>query len=427
MGDVRDGTIYGESDSGKAVTLWDAQRGNYTAGVTGNVREEFWHSSWICVGAHIPSAREPTMTRTAIIIDDLYYLTEDGRICPPQWSTAAIEGVDQPHEKQTNGTLLRPYVFPVIGGYRADCAQGETADATYSVNTWATQPFVSPATEKMPGLKLQMMTKRRRSGMVVELRVGAHASIQLPEKAAGSAADFVDRMTPLDNLIRLAMFDTCGVEQITMTTVESGDVSILARVGDVARPDAAHESAAVVFTLADVPLEMYLKTWQRLTGGNQASYAWSVVVGLCGYSSRMVEEYVGQAIAAAEGFHRWCLDGGGDDVTLNRRLKELHHKLDPEVQKRLGIDVEQWAGWAVWARNHVAHGGTKRLRILRDSYQLKVVAESVHLVTYLAALQELQVPIDKVREALLNHPRLKVMAENCAKVNHLGSGSQAGS
>ncbi|UTM39765.1 hypothetical protein MX572_23175 (plasmid) [Rhodococcus pyridinivorans] len=75
----------------------------------------------------------------------------------------------------------------------------------------------------------------------------------------------------------------------------------------------------------------------------------------------------------------------------------------------------------------MAHGGTKRLRILRDSYQLKVVAESVHLVTYLAALQELQVPIDKVREALLNHPRLKVMAENCAKVNHLGSGSQAGS
>ena len=92
VGDVRPGTIYGESESGKAVTLWDAQRGAYTAGLIDGIHEEFWHSSWICVGAHIPSPQEPVLIRATANIDELYYLTDDQRICPPQW--ANIEGVE---------------------------------------------------------------------------------------------------------------------------------------------------------------------------------------------------------------------------------------------------------------------------------------------------------------------------------------------
>lgn len=55
-----------------------------------------------------------------------------------------------------------------------------------------------------------------------------------------------------------------------------------------------------------------------------------------------------------------------------------------------------------------------------DNFQLHVVAESVHLVTYLAALQEFGVPTAKVRDALLNHPGLSGLATRAVQVNNLG-------
>lgn len=417
VGDVRPGTIYGESASGQPVSIWDAERGKHTAGFNGEIREEFWHSSWICVGDHIANPQEPAVSSAAVTADQLYYLTDDGRFCAPQWAT--IEGVDHPGKQQPDGTLLTPYIFPVIGGYRAECAQADTSDARYSIATTATRPWISQATEAMPGLKLQMMTDTLRRGPRVTLQVGAHVSIELPDNASGSATDFVERIGAIDELLQLATFEACGISQITLRTSNGKDVSLLMHTGKVARPDDIHKPASVVFTLADVSLATFLQTRQRFVDGNQASYAWSVVVGLCGYTSRLVEEYVSQALAAAEGFHRWCLNGGGN-VVLSARLQGLHDRLEPGVQGALGLDIEQWAGWAVWARNHVAHGGTKSWRQMRDYFQLHVVAESVHLVTYLAALQEFGVPTARVRDALLNHPRLSQLAERAAQVNDLG-------
>ena len=415
-GRVRPGTIFGESDSGEAVTLWDAQRGSYTTGFFGGTREELWHSSWMCTGAHILSPLETVVKRAVVTVDELYYLTDDGRFYPPQWAT--IEGVERPGERQSNGTRLMPYIFPVVGGYRAEYARGDFSGTRYSVATTATHPWVSAATEAMPDLKLQMMTKNLRRGQVVELRVGASTTIELPGSDFESAAKFVDWIAPIQNLVRLATFDTCGIEQVVFETASETNVSLLMHTGDVARPTDLHEPAGVVFTLADVSLQSFLETRRRLADGEQARYAWSVVVGLCGYSSRIVEEYVSQALAAAEGFHRWCLKGGGN-VSLNGRLKGLHRRLDPELQAVLRLDVEHWASWAVWARNHVAHGGTHNWRQLRDSLQLYVIAESVHLVTYLAALQEFAVPSAKVLEALLNHPRLRQLAERSSEVSSL--------
>jgi ApeA N-terminal domain 1 len=272
----------------------------------------------------------------------------------------------------------------------------------------------------MPDLKLQMMTNNFRQGPTVKLQVGAHACIQLPDNASGSTADFIERIAAIDDFVQLATFDACGIAQVTLHTSSDQKASLLMHTGKVARPDDLHKPASIVFTLADVPLHTFLETRQRFTDGNQASYAWSVVVGLCGHSSRLVEEYVSQALAGAEWFHRWCLTGGGD-VALNARLQALHDRLAPEVQAALGLDTEQWASWAVWARNHVAHGGTKSWRQIRDNFQLHVVAESVHLVTYLVALQEFGVPMAKVRDALLNHPRLCVLAERSSQVNDLGA------
>ena len=115
-----------------------------------------------------------------------------------------------------------------------------------------------------------------------------------------------------------------------------------------------------------------------------------------------------------------CLNDGGTDLTLSARLRALHDGLHPEVKEKLGIDPERWAGWATWARNHVAHGGANAWRQIRDTVELHIVAESVHLVTYLNALQELAVPPATVLDALHNHPRLSTLADRCAEVNDLG-------
>lgn len=412
VGDVRPGTIYGESVSGEPVSIWEAQRGKLTVGGFGGaVREEFWHSSWLCVGAHILSPDDPALVKATFTIDELYYLTDDGRFCAPQWTT--IEGVEHPGEKQPDGTMLTPYILPVVGGYRAEYAHADTPEASYSIATTATRPWISPATEAMPELKLEMMATKFRNGPQVRLQVDTQARIELPDKESGAVTDFVDRMSAIEDLVQLATFEVCGTSQITLRSNTDQAVTLLMHAGQVARPDDLHQPAAMVFTLTDVTLEAYLQTRRRFTEGDQASYAWSVVVGLCGYSSRMVEEYVSQALAAGEGFHRWCLNGGSA-VTLNTRLQALHDRLAPEVQAALGLDTDRWASWAVWARNHVAHGGTKKWLPVRDSFQLHTVAETVHLVTYLAALQEFGVPVAKICDALLNHPRLSTLAARCS-------------
>jgi ApeA N-terminal domain 1 len=96
VGETHPSTIYGESDSGKKISLWNTERGNYKASAIGKVQEEFWHSSWVCIGAHVPSVNAAVLRGFKVALDDLYYLTGDRRFCAPQW--ASIEGVDNPLE-----------------------------------------------------------------------------------------------------------------------------------------------------------------------------------------------------------------------------------------------------------------------------------------------------------------------------------------
>ena len=76
--------------------------------------------------------------------------------------------------------------------------------------------------------------------------------------------------------------------------------------------------------------------------------------------------------------------GVGKNADLKTRLMELHDRLPEELKTRLQLNVDRWADWSVWARNHVAHGGTKKHRKISHFYQLKTIADSVRLVTYLA-------------------------------------------
>ena len=410
------GTIYGETDAGKPVTLWDAERHDYTADLGGAMREEFWHSPWVCIGSHLPSADDASLTGFRVAVDDLYYLTDDGRFCAPHW--AKIEGVEHAGEEQPNGTLVAPYIIPVVGGVRADVATGSTSSATYSVYTDATRPWFSEATEAMPDLKLDLMTRRTRSGPSITLRVDAWTRID-PVSSPAGARDLLQEMHPLLALMSLATFGRSGVAWMSAVKLDGDEVSLLCHFGHPGSPESPARGD-LVFKFNDVSLKSFLHTWDRLGDGPQARYARNMTVGQIGHSPAMVEEQISQVLGAAEGFHRWCL-GGGKDKTLKTRLIDLHDCLPSHIQARIGLhkELDKWVGWAVWAPNNVDHGGAEKHRHIADFYHLKVIADSVRLVTYLAILQEFGIPEASIEEALRNHPKVSVLAERCAEIASL--------
>ncbi|QCX26725.1 hypothetical protein FC770_15965 [Nocardioides jishulii] len=410
------GTVYGETATGKRVTLWDAERYKYAADGGGRTQEEFWHSPWVCIGAHLLSADERSLTGVRIAVDDLYYLTGDGRFCAPQW--AQIEGVDRPGEQQQDGTSVFPYIIPVIGGLKADVAVGSTSSATYSVYTTASRPWRSNATEAMPDLKLELMTNRTRSGPSITLKVDAWARIG-PLSSPASARDLLQETHPLLALMALTTFAKAGVASLEATSTVGEEISLLCHLGHPGRPE-SRATRGLVFAFHDVSLESFMVTWDRLGEGPQARYARNMTIGLIGHSPTMVEEHIAQVLGAAEGFHRWCLQGG-NNPTLQERLIDLHDRLPGQIQALIGLDEvkDKWADWAVWARNNVDHGGAKNHRDVADFYHLKVIADSVRLVTYLAALQEFDVPGEVIIEALRNHPRLSVLAKRTAEIANL--------
>lgn len=402
-------TIFGETDAGQPVSVWAAERHRYTGDVIGNSREEFWHSAWACIGAHVVSSEAAELYDPVAALDNLYYMTSDGRFCPPQW--AKIGGVESPGEQQTDGSLIYPYVLPVIGGLRSNVAAGSTSAARYRVETFATRPWVSDATEKMPDLKLDFMTKSSRSGPSISLSV--HAKVRMVrDEAAWSAKDILAALNPLGALMRLATFADQGVEFLSARTSDQKEVFLLCQLGHQSSPDAPVETGGMVFTFADLELASFLESWGRLTRRPQATYAWNVVTGMVTHTPKLVEEGISQVLAGAEGFHTWCL-GGGSKLLLRERLTDLHDRLDESVAGVLQLDVARWVDWAVWARNHVDHGGSNKHRDIGDVYELKAISDVVRLVTYLAVLGELSVPAGRVVAALREHPRLTVLVDRC--------------
>ena len=408
-------TIFGETDAGKPVSLWNIERHRYTGDALGDAREEFWHGPWACIGAYIPSVDAAELHDPVVALDNLYYLTEDGRFCAPRWAT--IEGVDHPGELQPDGTHVFPYILPVVGGIKANVAVGATSAATYRVETHATRPWISPANEAVPALQLGFMTRRWRSGPSIRLTVGAQVRMEHCA-AAWSAQDVLDALNPLGALMRLATFADNGVEFLSARTCDNQKVSLFCQLGHESEPEATFEAGGLVFTFGDVDLASFLSAWDKLTGGPQATYAWNVVTGMISHSPKLVEEGVSQVLAGAEGFHTWCL-GQRQDASLRDRLTSLHGRLDETVSTVLGFNVDKWADWAVWARNHVDHGGAKRHRDLGDIFRLKTISDTVRLVTYLVALGELSVPAERVVTALREHPRLQILVGKCRDMDDL--------
>lgn len=425
-------TIYLETEAGKKYSIWDAWMSSCSCNGLGKVNEERWLSGLVCVGEHILS-EEKIFTKATFYIDELYYLINDGRILPPEW--CQVKGIDRPGEKLENGTCLTPYMLPIIGGFRAGKFEGDTEDAHYSINTFATRPWSSEATEKYPSFKLNFMLKHQRHGLVLPISVDASISITLrknteePEDLVGTASNLMDRFMPIHDLMRLATFQPCSVSRVQLQSRNNcDDTYLLKKFGEVAQPYESHDHDNMVFTLDNVSLENFLEKREYLTSTDGAISPWSILIGLCGYFSNYAEEYISQSFAAAEGFHTLCL-GKGENYTdasgqsknycLNKRLKELYVLLPQKIQDKMKFDVEEWAKRAVKARNHAAHGGSTRPGVstsLSDRYDIAV---SVFLVTYLVVLNELGVPSEKICGALLNHPKISLAMSYCDKVRSM--------
>lgn len=425
-------TIYLETEAGKKYSIWDAWRSSYSYNILGKLHEEQWLSRLVYVGDHVLS-EEKTFTKATFYIDELYYLVNDSRILPPEW--CQMEGVERPGEKLENGTLLLPYILPVLGGFQAGKFEGNTEDARYSINTFATRPWISEATEADPWFKLHFMLKHQRHGLTLAISVEASISITLrkngeeTEVLEGAVSEFLDKFMPIHDLIRLATFQPCAVAMIQLQPKNNRDDKyLLKKANEVAKPDESHDDRNVVFTLNDVSLENFLEKREYLTSTNGAINPWRILIGLCGYFSNYAEEYISQSFAAAEGFHKLCLSKGKNYIDasgrskkycLNKRLKELYALLPQKIQDKMKFDVEEWAKRAVKARNHAAHGGPMlpgESTSLSDRY---VIAVSVFLVTYLVVLNELGVPTEKICDALLNHPKLLIVMRYCDEVRSM--------
>lgn len=423
--------IFLETKEGKKYSIWDAQRGNYSFGLLSErTKEEHWHSMQVYVDDHI-LPEEKIFTKATFYIDELYYLVNDGRILPPEW--CQMKGVEQPGEKLENGTFLTPYILPILGGFRAGKFEGDTEDAHYSINTFATRPWISEATEKDPSLKLNFMLKHQRHGLVLPISVDASISITLRKNGEetkdleGTASEFLDKLAPIHDLMRLATFQPCGVASIQLQQRDNKHGSLLVNLGEVARPNEHHEQLDVVFTLNDVSLENFLKERECLTNNYGASESWYILMGLCGYSSNYMEEYISQSFAAAEGFHKLCLgkgkkytdSNGRNKYFLKNRLKELYLLLPREIQAVFNFDIDEWATLAANARHRVAHGGPLTRNdstTLLDRYAFAI---SVHLVTYLLVLTRLGILSDNLCNLLIEHSKIRTMRYYCDDVRSM--------
>lgn len=409
------GTILGEVDGRKPVSLWGvAELRSRRLG--GQTLSQTWDVSAACVGEHLLSEEVDAFTKCTVHIDYLFYLTGDRRFLPPVWH--AIAGVEGPGEKQPDGSVARPYLLPVVGGPAKNIVAGEGADISYWVDTDVTTPWVSPATEKFPDMKLDFLTERTASGPQITLRTSALAHFVPKRDAPLSASGVLEGLEPLEDYVTLALYTPAVSSHLRAATLTRDDVLLLTR-----RSTAAHESSAPdlapAFTFDTLDLSAFLAVRERMTSTPQGLFAWRMFVGQIGHRPQTLEEDVSMALAAAEGIHRWCC-GGSRTKDLSKRLKGLHASLRPDVQDLLSLPTDKWAGWAAWARNHIDHGGAEAHNEI-ELGMLGVLADTVRLVTFLSVLVELGLDVDDadLRATIVRNKGLNRLHWSCQSVAEL--------
>ena len=413
-------TLYLETVRGKKYSVWDAIS---TSSLSNGIKtyEEHWYSNQIYFGDHILPT-DASFTKATFELDELYYVADDQRIFKPE----KVQGKswEQAGQNLYSRPCLSFFKLPILSGDHQGKFTGSTKNAQYSINTWASRPYPNNS-------------YNHRCGLRFIISVGANVSIMLRDegteagKSAGTASDFIDRYTPVNDLMRLATFQPCGAASIQLQQHDNEHGSLLVNLGEVARPNEHHEQLDVVFTLNDISLENFLKERERLTNNYGAFDSWNILISFCGYSSNYMEEYISPVLAAIESFHKRCL---GKDGHLKKRLEDLYSLLPQKIRNQIKFDdnIEIWAELAANVRHRAAHGGPQDGRnnntisdvIKRYVGTLSIsdcnaIAASAHLVTYLVLLNELGVSSEAICNALNMHPKISTMVYYCSKVRLL--------
>ena len=415
--------IFLETTEGKKYSVWDAIS---TSSLSNRIKtyEEHWYSNQIYFGDHILPT-DASFTKATFELDELYYVADDQRIFKPE----KVQGKswEQAGQNLYSRPCLSFFKLPILSGDHQGKFTGSTKNAQYSINTWASRPYLNNS-------------YNHRCGLRFIISVGANVSIMLRDegteagKLAGTASDFIDRYTPVNDLMRLATFQPCGAASIQLQQHDNEHGSLLVNLGEVARPNEHHEQLDVVFTLNDISLENFLKERERLTNNYGAFDSWNILISFCGYSSNYMEEYISQVLAAIESFHKRCL--GGKAENLKERLEDLYFLLPPKIRNQIKFDddIGIWAELAANVRHRAAHAGPqdeKDGKANPDASVIKryvgtlsisdrnAIAVSAHLVTYLVLLNELGVSSEAICNALNMHPKISTMVYYCSKVRPL--------
>lgn len=278
------------------------------------------------------------------------------------------------------------------------------------------------------------------------------AFLRFQPKQPWSLCTAQEHVKALQDLLSLAMHRACGVLwlRLRMPPEERArpeTYPILDREVDVysqytVTGDStakAVEQRAVLFTCRDLPFAEVVPRWLEVRRDCEA--ASNMVLGLRYAPARYIEGQLLTAVGAAEVMHRalklgkppipdeefkalreallehvpqdrrkWFKETlGRNDPTLRERLRSLAGLPDHEAMERLVPDVEQWAKVATQARNDLAHEGKTPRQSIDE---LIAVVRVTGAVVVMNLLQVLEVPGERQREIVRDHPELRQVARS---------------
>ncbi len=287
-----------------------------------------------------------------------------------------------------------------------------------------------------------------RGGTEGRTRDTAFVRIVPPE--AFSLNDAISSASLVQDLISLATHRAAGAIWLRLELVQEGsappanqlvprrNVDVLYFPPAVGKPATkAIDHHRAFFTCASLPFEEVIPRWIEAYGRLQA--ATNMILGLRYAPARFIESNLLTAVGAAEVLHRGLgIDEKPipadefkpmreamltqvpekyrerfratlrNDPTLRDRLYALAARPDQEAISMLVPDVDRWARRTTQARNDLAHEGKTPRHSLDE---LMAIVDVTTAVVILNVLNELELPADRQREIVREHPELRNTAK----------------
>lgn len=408
-------TLWAKNSEGKSLTLFETSRTSRKSNLGQNPHTEEWISSWLIRGAHLDSTEQKVLLNASTTMEDLNAFVVDGRLGAPHYQE--IDGVGLPEKYIVGETFILPFVLPVLGGERFNLRVGEGNGTRYSLSTFATRPLVTEAFMNHSDLRLESVVDRTRGGMNLRINIEARLAVESTLEESFSIAEAIEKINDFNRLMKIALFDSVLRSQISAKTIEGDRIVIDVASDPYMDPTEKSRGTNFVFDLQKYDLQSLLNEFFSLKREHQADFAMDIFTGIIGHNPRFVEEFASQSFAAIEGVSTWSLRIKNN--TFREKITELYNGLSESIKELLSLDVVAWADQATYLRNHVDHGGTKNKKRDLDALQMKAIADTAHLITYLAVLEHLQITTEDICNGLITNPSLMSHLDSARKIQPL--------